>query len=224
MELKKNPRADVHQFRGMLFSLSLAITLGMVVTVFEWKSEGDGHAVNFAQYDNFNDELLNIPITEQVPPPPPKAIVPKITEVPDEEEIKADLEIKIDAEINEPTEAIRLAPVEEIAKEETDEIFVIVEDKPQFPGGNAEFLKFLRENMHYPRQARSMAIEGKVFVQAIVGKDGALNDIVVLKGIGGGCDEEAVRVVAKSPKWKPGRQRGNAVKTKIVIPIVFKLG
>jgi len=63
-----------------------------------------------------------------------------------------------------------------------------------------------------------------VFVQAIVGKDGALNDIVVLKGIGGGCDEEAVRVVAKSPKWKPGRQRGNAVKTKIVIPIVFKLG
>ena len=150
--------------------------------------------------------------------------MPKITEVPDEEEIKADLEIKIDAEINEPTEAIRLAPVEEIAKEETDEIFVIVEDKPQFPGGNAEFLKFLRENMHYPRQARSMAIEGKVFVQAIVGKDGALNDIVVLKGIGGGCDEEAVRVVAKSPKWKPGRQRGNAVKTKIVIPIVFKLG
>ena len=69
-----------------------------------------------------------------------------------------------------------------------------------------------------------MAIEGRVYIQAIVGKDGSLDEVQVVKGIGGGCDEEALRVVKQSPKWKPGRQRGNAVRTKIVIPIVFKLG
>ncbi len=224
MELKKNPKADVHQLRGMLFSLSLAATLGMVITVFEWRSKGDSNTVNLAQYDNFTDELLDIPPTEQAPPPPPKTIVPKIIEVPDEEELEEDLNIVVDVEMKETTEAIKIAPVEEIAKEDTDEIFVIVEEQPQFPGGNSEFLKYLRDNMRYPRQARSMAIEGRVYVQAIVGKDGSLDDVQVLKGIGGGCDEEALRVVKLSPKWKPGRQRGNNVRTKIVIPIVFKLG
>ncbi|MEP2668775.1 MAG: TonB family protein [Cyclobacteriaceae bacterium] len=224
MELKKNPKADVHQLRGMLFSLSLAATLGMVITVFEWESKGDSNTVNLAQYDNFTDELLDIPPTEQAPPPPPKTIIPKIIEVPDEEEIEEDLNIVVDVEMKETTEAIKIAPVEEIAKEDTDEIFVIVEEQPQFPGGNSEFLKYLRDNMRYPRQARSMAIEGRVYVQAIVGKDGSLDDVQVLKGIGGGCDEEALRVVKLSPKWKPGRQRGNNVRTKIVIPIVFKLG
>lgn len=224
MELKKNPKADVHQLRGMLFSLSLAATLGMVITVFEWKSKGDSNTVNLAQYDNFTDELLDIPPTEQAPPPPPKTIIPKIIEVPDEEEIEEELNVVVDVEMKETTEAIKIAPVEEIAKEDTDEIFVIVEEQPQFPGGNSEFLKYLRDNMRYPRQARSMAIEGRVYVQAIVGKDGSLDDVQVLKGIGGGCDEEALRVVKLSPKWKPGRQRGNNVRTKIVIPIVFKLG
>ncbi|MEQ9414391.1 MAG: TonB family protein [Cyclobacteriaceae bacterium] len=224
MELKKNPKADVHQLRGMLFSLSLAVTLGMVITVFEWKSEGDGNTVSLANYDTFNDELLDIPPTEQAPPPPPKTIVPKIIEVPDEEEIVEDLDVMIDVELKETTETIKMPPVEEISKEDTDEIFVIVEDQPEFPGGNAEFLKFLRDHMRYPRQARSMAIEGRVYIQAIVGKDGSLDDVQVVKGIGGGCDEEALRVVKQSPKWKPGRQRGNAVRTKIVIPIVFKLG
>ena len=224
MELKKNPKADVHQLRGMLFSLSLAATLGMVITVFEWKSKGDSNTVNLAQYDNFTDELLDIPPTEQAPPPPPKTIIPKIIEVPDEEEIEEELNVVVDGEMKETTEAIKIAPVEEIAKEDTDEIFVIVEEQPQFPGGNSEFLKYLRDNMRYPRQARSMAIEGRVYVQAIVGKDGSLDDVQVLKGIGGGCDEEALRVVKLSPKWKPGRQRGNNVRTKIVIPIVFKLG
>ncbi|HRK54135.1 MAG TPA: energy transducer TonB [Cyclobacteriaceae bacterium] len=224
MELKKNPKADVHQLRGMLFSLSLAVSLGMVIIAFEWKSEGDSNTVNLANYDNFNDELLDIPPTEQAPPPPPKAIIPKIIEVPDEEEIAQDLDVTIDVEIKETSEAIKVAPIETISKEDTDEIFVIVEDQPEFPGGNAEFLKFLREHMRYPRQARSMAIEGRVYVQAIVGKDGSLDEVQVVKGIGGGCDEEAVRVVKQSPKWNPGRQRGRNVRTKIIIPIVFKLG
>lgn len=223
MESKKNPKADVHQLRGMLFSLSLTITLGLVITVFEWKSTGDDQRIDLTNYDKITDELLDIPPTEQLPPPPPQAIMPKVIEVPNDEEIAKDVEILMDVEIKETSQVIPVR-VEEIAKEDTDEIFVIVEDDPQFPGGKGAFQKFLRDNMDYPRNARVMGVEGKVYVQAVVGKDGKLTDIEVLKGIGSGCDEEALRVVKKSPLWKPGRQRGNPVRTRIVIPIVFKLG
>ncbi|HRW98094.1 MAG TPA: energy transducer TonB [Cyclobacteriaceae bacterium] len=224
MELKKNPASDVHRLRGVLFSLSLTISLGVVITAFEWKSKGDGGSVDLAQYDTVGDELLEIPVTEQTPPPPAPSITPKIVEVPDEEEIAEEIDVVIDVEMKETSDAIKVTHVEEMAKEETDEVFLIVEEDPQFPGGTGAFAKFIKDNLHYPRNARQMGIEGKVFVQAIVAKDGSLTDLQVLKGMGAGCDEEALRVVAKSPKWKPGLQRGHPVRTRIVIPLVFKLG
>ena len=224
MEHKKNKNADVHQLRGKLFSLSLTLTLGLVITAFEWKSTGDNHTVDLTKYDMVTDELLEIPPTEQPPPPPPQAIVPKIVEVPDEEEIIEDIEVLIDVEMKATSETIKVAPVEAIEKEESDEIFMIVEEQPQFPGGTGEFMKFVVANMRYPRQARTLGVEGKVFVKAVVGKDGKLTDLEIMKGIGAGCDEEALRVVGQSPPWKPGRQRGREVRTRIVIPLVFKLG
>ena len=224
MEHTKNKNADVHQLRGMLFSLSLTLTLGLVITAFEWKSTGDNHTVDLTKYDMVTDELLEIPPTEQPPPPPPQAIVPKIVEVPDEEEIIEDIEVLIDVEMKATSETIKVAPVEAIEKEESDEIFMIVEEQPQFPGGTGEFMKFVVANMRYPRQARTLGVEGKVFVKAVVGKDGKLTDLEIMKGSGAGCDEEALRVVGQSPPWKPGRQRGREVRTRIVIPLVFKLG
>jgi protein TonB len=86
------------------------------------------------------------------------------------------------------------------------------------------FLKYVSKNLKYPAQARRMGVEGKVFVQFVVEKDGSITDIKVVKGIGAGCDEEAVRVLENAPKWKPGKQRGRPVKQRIVLPIVFKLG
>jgi protein TonB len=78
--------------------------------------------------------------------------------------------------------------------------------------------------MKYPAQARRMGVEGKVFVQFVIGKDGAISDVKVIKGIGAGCDEEAIRVVQSSPSWNPGKQRGKAVKQRYTLPIIFKLG
>jgi protein TonB len=224
MELKKNPKADVHQYRGMFFSVSLTITLALVITAFEWKSDGNGNSVNLANLDLVHDELLDIPPTEQTPPPPAQVIMPKVVEVPDDEEIAKEMEVLMDVEIKETSEVIPVRVIEEIAKEETDEVFLIVEDDPEFPGGTPAFQKFLKANIRYPYKARTMHVEGKVYVQAVVGKDGKLTDVQVLKGIGSGCDEEALRVINMSPVWKPGRQRGHAVKTRIVIPIVFTFG
>jgi len=112
---------------------------------------------------------------------------------------------------------------EEAPEEEVDEIFTIVEDQPAFPGGNAAFYKFVASNMTYPAQARRMGIEGRVFVQFVVDKDGAVTEVKAVKGIGAGCDREAERVLNSSPKWTPGKQRGRSVKVRMVLPIIFKL-
>lgn len=109
-------------------------------------------------------------------------------------------------------------------EEEVDEIFTIVEDQPAPDGGMAAFYQFVQKKLKYPAQARRMGIEGKVFVQFVVDKDGTLTEVKAVKGIGAGCDEEAVRVIEGAPKWKPGKQRGRSVKVRMILPITFKLG
>jgi protein TonB len=85
------------------------------------------------------------------------------------------------------------------------------------------FYKYLVETMKYPPQARRLGVEGKVLVQFVVDKNGNISDVKVLKGIGAGCDEEAVRVMQKAPAWTPGKQRGKAVKQRCIVPLNFKL-
>ena len=109
-------------------------------------------------------------------------------------------------------------------EEEVEEIFTIVEDQPTPDGGMAAFYQFVQKNLKYPAQARRMGIEGKVFVQFVVDKNGTLTEVQAVKGIGAGCDEEAVRVIEGAPKWKPGKQRGRSVKVRMILPITFKLG
>ena len=105
-----------------------------------------------------------------------------------------------------------------------DEIYTIVEHQPAPVGGMKLFYNYIKEKLKYPAQARRMGIEGKVFVQFVVDKDGSLSDIVVLKGIGAGCDLEAKKVLQSVERWIPGRQDGTPVKVRMVIPITFSLG
>ena len=99
-----------------------------------------------------------------------------------------------------------------------------MEDQPGFPGGMPAFYEYVSKNLKYPNQARRMGIEGRVFVQFVVGKNGSITDVTAIKGIGAGCDEEAVRVIKSSPNWSPGKQRGKPVKVRMILPITFKLG
>ncbi|MFN5463094.1 MAG: energy transducer TonB, partial [Bacteroidota bacterium] len=91
------------------------------------------------------------------------------------------------------------------------------------PGGMSAWNKYLSDNLKYPTQARRMGVEGTVIVVFVVNTDGSIQDVEVLRGIGGGCDEEAVKVVKNAPKWDPGKQRGRAVRTRMRLPIRFKL-
>jgi protein TonB len=107
--------------------------------------------------------------------------------------------------------------------EEKPEIFTFAEEMPSYPGGDEALYAFVTANIEYPEIAKRAGVEGKVFVSFVVTKDGSLSTIRVEKGIGGGCDEEAVSVIRKMPRWTPGKQNGRPVYVKVIVPILFKL-
>lgn len=218
MEVKKYPQADLSNKQGLFFSIGLVVTLGLVSTAFEWKSTDADATVGIDRNSNTFEELMEVPTTVQPPPPAPVVQQPQIVEVPDEVEVQENLNIEFDVEA--PNLELPTTTVEP-AEEEIDEIFTIVEEGAEPMGGIKSFYQYLKDNMVYPRVAQRMGVEGKVLVEFIVAKDGTISEVKVLRGIGAGCDEEAVRVMSKAPKWKPGKQRGKPVRQRCIVPIVF---
>lgn len=108
-------------------------------------------------------------------------------------------------------------------KPNADGIYQIVEEMPQFPGGEKALMEYIAKNLTYPQEARDKGVEGRVFIGMVIEKDGSVNEVKVLRGIGGGCDEEAVRVIKALPKWKPGKMKGEPVRVSYLMPINFKL-
>lgn len=223
MEPKKTEKANLDKKRGLYFNVGLVVTMAIVVFAFEKKSYDRDDIVLQGQVTEIVEDLLDIPPTEQPPPPPPKIQQPEIIEVPDEEEIEEEIEVDLDIEITEE-EVIEEIVFEEVEEEVADEIFTIVEDPAGPKGGLKAFYQYVGDKIKYPSQARRMGIEGRVFVEFVVDKDGSIINVKAIKGIGAGCDEEAVRIIKMHPKWRPGKQRGKPVKQKIVMPINFKLG
>jgi len=224
MEAKKNPKADLTKRTGLFLNIGLVVSLLIVITAFEWRFYDDGELMDLGQVSDEFEDVMEIPPTEQPPPPPPKIQQPEIIEVPDEEEIEEEIEVDLDVEITEETVVEDIVFDEPVEEEVAEEIFTIVEDQPAPKGGMAAFYEYVGKKLKYPAQARRMGIEGKVFVEFVVDKDGTITDVKAIKGIGAGCDEEAIRVIQSSPKWNPGKQRGRPVKVRMILPITFKLG
>jgi len=223
MEAKKTPKADLTKRTGMFLNLGLMISVGLVLFAFEYKSYGDGLLKDLGSINDDFEELLDIPITEQPPPPPPPIEQPEIKEIPDEVEIEEKIEVNFDVDVKEETVIKEVVIEDAPVVEKADEIFDVVENMPTPPGGMEGWNKYLQKNLKYPTQARRMGIEGTVYVVFVVNTDGSIQDVDILRGIGGGCDEEAMRVVRQAPAWEPGRQRGRPVRVKMRLPIRFKL-
>ena len=133
-----------------------------------------------------------------------------------------DLSTQVNAPVNETDIVVPEGGGEEVIQESApQEIFTIVEESPSFPDGEEGRRKFLMDNVKYPDLARDNNIQGTVYVAFVVEPDGSISNIQILKSIGAGCDEEAIRVVKLMPKWTPGRQRGKNVRVKISMPIKF---
>ena len=110
-----------------------------------------------------------------------------------------------------------------VVNEDENQIFVFVEEYPEFPNGEENLYKYLGSNIKYPHDALENGIQGTVVVKFVVEKDGSISNVKAVRKIGGGCDEEAVRVVKRMPRWKPGKQSGKPVRTEFTLPIQFKL-
>ena len=110
---------------------------------------------------------------------------------------------------------------EEVKVEE--EVFVVVEEQAEFPGGLDSMYAYIVKNLKYPEAAKEKGIEGRVFVQFVIEKDGSISNVKILRGIGGGCEEAAVEMIKNMPKWKPGKQRGKPVRFLFTLPIKFEL-
>lgn len=226
MEPKKSEKADLTKKTFLFFNIGLIIALLASIFAFTYKVEDENTGIDAANNQTVVEEIMEVPPTEQLPPPPPKIEQPQIVEVPDETEIEEDLEIDMDTEtdVNETVAEVPIAPVIEEPKEDPNTIFTVVEETAAPIGGMSAFYEYVGKKIKYPAQAKRMGIEGKVFVEFVIEKDGSITDVKAIKGIGGGCDQEAERILASAPKWKPGKQRGKPVRQKMVLPINFKLG
>ena len=222
MELKKNPNADLTRKSNLFFAIGLVVSLLLVIVAFEWKSYDEVAAIDFGNANDDFEELIDIPITEQPPPPPPKIQQPEIIEVPEDEEIEEEIELDIDMDVEEESVIEEIVFEEAPAEEPVEQIFEVVEQQPTPEGGMEAFYKFVGKELRYPAQANRMGVEGRVFVQFVVDESGNVSEVKAVKGIGHGCDEEAVRVI-KQTKWNPGKQRGRAVKVRMIMPVLFKL-
>lgn len=220
MEPKKSEKADVDRRRGLFFLIGLTFSLVFVVVVLNWEQaqgEIDTPMGNLELEEE--EELIDITRQEQKSPPPPPP--PQIEEVPDEEEIEEEV-VDMDIEATEDTEIETI--VEEGPEEvDEDEVFVMVEDNPSFPGGQEAMFAFIGKNVQYPRMEQENNITGRVTVSFIVEKDGSISNVKVLKGVSPGLDKEAIRVIKSMPKWSPGQQQDRKVRVKVTIPIFFRL-
>jgi len=223
METKKTPKADLENKKRIFLQIGLAITLLGVLVAFEWRTY-DRVIEGLGDLDMIIVEEEDIPITRQeLPPPPPPPLATELIIVEDDVEIEE--EFIIDVEASAATEVREFARIEVAQEEEIaeEQIFVVVEEMPSFPGGELARLRFLSENINYPQMARESGIQGTVFVGFVVERDGSVTDVRIIRGIGGGCDEEAIRVVRNMPRWTPGRQRGQPVRVQFTMRIRFVL-
>jgi protein TonB len=224
---KRNRHANDDSNRALFLAIGLTLSLVLVIIAMEWKFYGNNGLtiINATDLNTF-EEVIDIPNTLQPPPPPPANNMALIFNEVDNEVILEELKVRVDVEMSEATvlKAVVYEPVQfEIEDEKAEEIFTIVEQKPEPVGGMSAFYKFVSENIDYPAAAKRANIKGKVYVRFVVSKTGKISNVEVLKGIGGGCDEEAVRVIENAPDWIPGRQRGKPVTVYMSVPIIFTL-
>lgn len=226
MEAKKNPDKDLTRKSGQFFLIGLSISISLMITAFEWRTQKvERPRKPTAQEDSA--VLIDIPITTLKAPAAPEVSIPK------KEIIILGEFIPVESDRNSSTSDLILSPedayplqsefilVDEKEIPEEDPI-VFAEVQPQPIGGLQNFYDEISREIKYPQQARRMNIEGKVLVEFVVNKKGGPSDLKILKGIGAGCDEEAMRVIA-STKWEPGKQRGIPVRVRMVMPVFFKL-
>lgn len=205
----------------------LVAVLGLLLVAFNWNSTSGGvDDLGKVMDVDMEEEMIQTQREEKVEPPPPpppkKKVIEELTVVDDDTDLDEELDIDTEADEETMIDQTDINLMEE-EEEEEPEIFMVVEQMPEFPGGQRALFKYISENINYPPIAKENGIQGKVFIQFVVGKTGTITNVNVLRGVDPSLDKEAVRVVKSMPKWKPGKQRGKPVFVRYQVPINFKL-
>lgn len=223
MQIKKNPLKNLEKRKISLLFTGLLFACSAVLVAFEWRVLESDQYRSMAELDVETIEVEIVPVSrvKSPPPPPPPPIVHDEFEIVDE--IKPTSEPIV---ISEPEPApepvvIPIAPKKEEFKEEYIPFGANV--MPEFIGGETALFQYLSDHIRYPQMAKEAGISGKVYLTFVVDTNGAISNIEVLKGIGGGCDEEAVRVLRNMPRWNPGKNNGRPVRVHFNLPVSFTL-
>ncbi len=227
MEIKKSEKADLERGKSTSLLIGFVVALAVMFVALEWTQRDK--EINIDDYIvadlSLEEEIVPITLPEKktVPPPPQSVTVAEVIEI-----VEDDAEIVEDiiASNDDQTEFVDITEVENFVVEDEPEEevpFVVVEDMPEFPGGTAALLEYLKKNIKYPNICRENNIQGRVLIQFIVNKDGSIVDPEVVKPVNPYLDKEALRVIAGMPAWKPGSQRGKAVRVKFTVPVNFRL-
>ncbi len=225
MELKKSPKADLEKNKGIYLQIGFVVTLAILLLAFEWTST-KGVSSDLGKLGEMvvDEEIIPITRQEEVKPPPPPP-PPKVTEVlnivEDDVEIEDELEIE-DTEADEETE-VEMIEIDEEEEEEEQQIFFIVEDMPQFPGGDAALQNYIATHVVYPEIAKENGITGRVYVRFVVNRKGKVDKVSIARGVDPSLDKAAVDVIKGLPDWSPGKQRGKPVNVWYTAPINFIL-
>lgn len=225
MEIKKSSKADLEGKKGVFFEIGLVLALGILLFAFEWKSDSaDAKEIETVAQVAVEEEI--IPVTQQEVFKPMRVRIPQLTDVidivPDDQDIDEELEI-LDAEDESENTNINMNAFGDYGDEDTGEAapFRVVEEMPTFEHGSVT--AWIAKNMKYPVIAQENGIQGRVYIQFVIERDGSVSNVEVVRGVDASLDKEAVRVVSSMPKWKPGKQRGKAVRVFYSLPITFAL-
>ncbi len=225
MEEKKSLKANLENKRLMFAQIGLIISLAIAWAAFEIKSYDKRDLSDIMIREIAIDEEMTEITTQDQKPQPPVEVPQQTTQI---EIVNDDVEVEDNLDINADVtqeEIIEEYVKPEVIEEEVveQEIFTIVETMPSFPGGQEKLMHYLATNIKYPQIARESNVQGRVYISFVVEPDGSVSNVKVLRGIGAGCDEEAMRVVKAMPRWSPGKQRGKAVRVSYNLPVNFKL-
>ncbi|MEN6588526.1 MAG: energy transducer TonB [Proteiniphilum sp.] len=226
-EVKKSPKADLEGHRGTFILMGIVLSVSVLFFAFEWSTQTKKLDETVLVQDVLAEEEIEITRrdpTPPPPPPPPEPETPEIIEVVEEKvETKLNIQVEDDQSQRQLQSYVPPPPPKPKQEEVTEEIFVVVENQPEFPGGNAAMMKFLSDNIKYPVIAQENGIQGRVICNFVVEKDGSITDVQVVRGVDPSLDREAIRVIQQMPRWKPGRQRGQPVRVRFTLPVVFRL-
>jgi protein TonB len=222
---KKTEQADLERYRGLFLKVGYIVAMGIILLAFEWTSSAE-KASSLGKMADMQSEEEIVPVTRQditpPPPPPPQQQVADILNLAQDDANLDEEADAMNAESDENT-MINIQTLPSNEKETEEEVFFVVEDMPQFPGGDLGLKKWIAQNVKYPAIARENDIQGKVFVRFVVTSSGKVDKVQIVRGVDPLLDAEAIRVVNELPRWKPGMQRGQPVSVWYTVPINFKL-